>query len=102
LGTWDDEPAEPLLDRYDQLDDVLGTASAAFLGVTLRCARCHDHKFEPFSQAEYYQVLANFQPWKRPQNERKDLDRPVGTAAELAAYRAFSSRSEDRGRDLKK
>src|SRR5207248_6110172 len=48
LGTWDDEPADPQVDRYDQLDDVLGITATAFLGVTLRCARCHDHKFEPF------------------------------------------------------
>src|SRR5262249_30862003 len=58
LGTWDDEPAEPMLDRYDQLDDVLGTTASVFLGVTLRCARCHDHKFEPFSQVDYYRMLA--------------------------------------------
>ena len=88
LGTWDDEPAEPMVDRYDQLDDVLGTTATAFLGITLRCARCHDHKFEPFSQADYYRMLAVFEPLKRPQNDRADLDRPVGTEAELAAYHA--------------
>ena len=71
LGTWDDEPAEPKVDRYDQLDDVLGTAATAFLGITLRCARCHDHKFEPFSQADYYRMLAVFEPLKRPQNDRR-------------------------------
>ncbi len=88
LGTWDDEPAEPLVDRYDQLDDVLGTTATAFLGVTLRCARCHDHKFEPFSQADYYRMLAVFEPLKRPQEGRTEMDRAVGTEAELAAYRA--------------
>ncbi len=88
LGTWDDEPADPLVDRYDQLDDVLGTTATAFLGITLRCARCHDHKFEPFSQVDYYRMLAVFEPLKRPQNDRDELDRPVGTEAELAAYRA--------------
>ena len=62
LGTWDDEPADPLVDRYDQLDDVLGTTATAFMGVTLRCARCHDHKFEPFSQEDYYRMLAVFEP----------------------------------------
>ena len=70
LGTWDDEPAEPMVDRYDQLDDVLGTTATAFLGITLRCARCHDHKFEPFSQADYYRMLAVFEPLKRPRNDR--------------------------------
>jgi hypothetical protein len=88
LGTWDDEPAEPRVDRYDQLDDVLGTTTAAFLGVTLRCARCHNHKFDPFTQKEYYRMLAVFEPLKRPQKGRNDLDRYVGTAQELAAYRA--------------
>src|SRR5207237_9455685 len=92
LGTWDDEPAEPMVDRYDQLDDVLGTVATAFLGLTLRCARCHDHKFEPFSQVDYYRMLAVFQPLKRPQDDRADLDRPVGTQAALAAYHATPAR----------
>lgn len=87
LGTWDDEPAEPLVDRYDQLDDVLGTTATAFLGLTLRCARCHDHKFEPFTQVDYARMLAVFEPLKRPQRARADLDRFVGSQAELAAYR---------------
>ncbi len=94
LGTWDDEPAEPAVDRYDQLDDVLGTAATAFLGITLRCARCHDHKFEPFSQVDYYRMLAVFEPLKRPQIDRLELDRPVGTEAELAAYHASLSKHE--------
>jgi hypothetical protein len=78
LGTWDDEPADPKVDRYDQLDDVLGTTASAFLGLTLRCARCHDHKFEPFTQADYYRMLAVFEPLRRPQDGRRDLDVPVG------------------------
>jgi hypothetical protein len=94
LGTWDDEPAEPLVDRYDQLDDVLGTTAAAFLGVTLRCARCHDHKFEPFSQVDYYRMLAVFEPLKRPQKGRADLDLPVGNPAEVAAYREATTRAD--------
>jgi uncharacterized small protein (DUF1192 family) len=99
LGTWDDEPADPLVDRYDQLDDVLGTTATAFLGITLRCARCHDHKFEPFSQADYYRMLAVFEPLKRPQSDRDDLDRPVGTEAELAAHRtAVAAADADFGR----
>ncbi len=94
LGTWDDEPADPGIDRYDQLDDVLGTAATAFLGITLRCARCHDHKFEPFSQVDYYRMLAVFQPLKRPQDNRTDLDVLVGTESELAAFHAGLARSE--------
>jgi Protein of unknown function (DUF1553)/Protein of unknown function (DUF1549) len=94
LGTWDDEPADPLVDRYDQLDDVLGTTATAFLGITLRCARCHDHKFEPFSQADYYRMLAVFEPLKRPQDDRDELDRPVGTEAERSANRAALAQAD--------
>jgi len=94
LGTWDDEPPEPMVDRYDQLDDVLGTTATAFLGITLRCARCHDHKFEPFTQVDYYRMLAVFQPLKRPQDGRTELDRPVGTEAELAAYHEVLVRTD--------
>ncbi len=83
LGTWNDEPPELMVDRYDQLDDVMGVTATAFLGLTLRCARCHDHKFEPFTQKDYYRMLAVFQPLKRPLKERPrgvvpprlDLDR---------------------------
>ena len=96
LGTWDDEPPEPKVDRYDQLDDVLGTAATAFLGITLRCARCHDHKFEPFSQVDYYRMLAVFEPLKRPQEGRIEMDRPVGTEGELAAYHAETARANTR------
>jgi hypothetical protein len=91
LGSWDDEPAEFLVDRYDQLDDVLGTTATAFLALTLRCARCHDHKFEPFSQADYYRMLAVFEPLKRPEiiasaTHRKEHERFVGSQEELRAF----------------
>jgi hypothetical protein len=92
LGTWDDEPADPKVDRYEQLDDILGTVSATFLGLTLRCARCHNHKFEPLSQIDYARMLAVFEPLKRPQNGRTDLDLPVGTLQERAVEEASVSR----------
>ena len=94
LGPWDDEPADPMVDRYDQLDDVVGTTTATFLAITLRCARCHDHKFEPFSQRDYSRLLAVFEPLKRPQNGRDDLDRHVGRPEELAQYRAAIAQAD--------
>jgi len=102
LGTFDDEPAEPLLDRYDQLDDVLGTTSAAFLGITLRCARCHDHKFDPYKQTDYYRFLAVFEPLKRPLDGQKELDRLVGTEAELNAYRLAMSKADEQVTPLRR
>ena len=47
-------------ERYDELDDMLGTTGTAFLGLTIGCARCHDHKFDPIPQADYYRLLSTF------------------------------------------
>jgi cytochrome c551/c552 len=47
-----------LLARQDEIEEVLGTFGQAFLGLTLNCARCHDHKFDPVSQEEYYRFAS--------------------------------------------
>lgn len=85
LGHWDDEPADPAADRYDQLDDIVSTTGQAFLGLTIGCARCHDHKFEPLSTKDYYSLIAIFNPLQRPQKGRAELTVPVG-AGKLEAY----------------
>lgn len=46
--------------RADELDDMVATTGTAFLGLTLGCARCHSHKFDPISQREYYSLTAIF------------------------------------------
>ncbi|HUG92287.1 MAG TPA: DUF1553 domain-containing protein, partial [Planctomycetaceae bacterium] len=46
--------------RQDELDEVVETVGAAFLGLTVGCARCHDHKFDPIPQADYYRFLSTF------------------------------------------
>jgi hypothetical protein len=83
LGPWDDEPADPVTDRFDQLDDIVSTTSQVFLGLTLGCARCHNHKFEPLTARDYYAMVAVFNGLERPRNGRTELDRPVGTPLEL-------------------
>jgi hypothetical protein len=60
LGLWDDEPVDPLQAYYDHLDDVVSTTSEVFLGLTINCARCHDHKIDPISQRDYYRFTAFF------------------------------------------
>jgi len=70
LGLWDDEPADPKLARYDELDDMVTTVSQVFLGITVNCARCHDHKIDPILQADYYSMVAFFQDIQRFSNDR--------------------------------
>jgi len=60
LGIWDDEPADRELARYDYLDDLVRVTGESFLGLTIGCARCHDHKIDPISQKDYYAMLDFF------------------------------------------
>jgi hypothetical protein len=46
--------------RYDAMDDMLSTTGSAFLGLTIGCARCHDHKYDPIPSADYYRMLSTF------------------------------------------
>ncbi|MCI0455785.1 MAG: PSD1 and planctomycete cytochrome C domain-containing protein [Gemmataceae bacterium] len=67
-GPWDESSLrdirEDSIDRkagqYLDRDDMVGTVSLAFLSATVQCARCHDHKFDPISQEEYYGLQAVF------------------------------------------
>jgi hypothetical protein len=85
VGPWDDEPADPKQDRFDQLDDVVSTTAEVFLGLTLGCARCHDHKFEPLTSLDYYRMVAVFSGLERPRKERTELTLPVATPEQLRA-----------------
>ena len=73
LGAWDDEPTDRLQARYDELDDIVTTTSQVFLGLTVNCARCHDHKLDPIPQKDYYRLLAFFHG-VRPYGKSKKAD----------------------------
>ena len=49
---------------YDKMDDIVSATGAAFLGLTIGCARCHDHKYDPISQKDYYRLVGFFLPGK--------------------------------------
>lgn len=65
----------------DILNEVTDVTAEVFLGVSLACARCHDHKFDPILQEDYFRFQAFFTPLRH----RDDLE--VATPAELADYR---------------
>jgi hypothetical protein len=67
--------------RADELDDMVTTTSAVFLGLTVGCARCHDHKYDPIPQKDYYRMQAIFFPFEK-------TDRLLVSASEAAALKA--------------
>ena len=74
-GESDGNPDEVRADRYYALESVMQNTSSSLLGLTIQCAKCHDHKFEPLSQLDYYHWQAVFYPtfniekWVKP-NDR--------------------------------
>ena len=54
------DPMLALMQRQDELADMINTTGTAFLGLTLGCARCHSHKFDPVTQRDYYSIQAIF------------------------------------------
>jgi hypothetical protein len=75
--TYEDELNRPF-ERYQVLHDTIENLTTNLLGLTVACARCHDHKYDPVPQAEYYQLLAVLKPvynpeaWVKPQDRHLD------------------------------
>lgn len=93
LGPQDN--SAPLFDegaraRAEWLADLTETTASAFLAVTMSCCRCHDHKFDPLSQADHFRLRAFFEPVKYADDVALDL------AAEQAEIRAQHAEVEVR------
>jgi len=70
--------------RYDELDDKLNTTTTAMLGLTLGCARCHDHKYDPLPARDYYRMLSTFTT-----TVRSEVEMPLDALAYQKAKEAF-------------
>ena len=96
MGPWDAErgasvqKSEVIAELYNELDDMVSTTSQVFLGLTIGCARCHDHKFDPLTAKDYYSMVAVFRGLKREHNGRAELSRAALPPGQLV------------GKDLKK
>ena len=108
LGIWDDEPVDPQQALYDDLDDILTVTSQVFLGLTINCCRCHDHKLDPIPQQDYYRMLAFFGGVTRfgvrsQESIRKASLRPIASeeekrrqAKEIAGHQAKVRENDQR------
>jgi hypothetical protein len=80
--------------RYDYLDDVLGAVGKGMLGLTVQCARCHDHKFDPILQKDYYAMEASFFGYV-------EVEYPLGPREQADAYMRKMTEIEEKVATLK-
>ena len=73
--------------RYNELDDMLSTVGTSMLGITIGCARCHDHKFDPIPQADYYTMLSTF-----TSTIRSNVDMQVNSKSHAEAMVAWQTK----------
>jgi mono/diheme cytochrome c family protein len=99
LGIWDDEPTDPLQARYDGLDDIVATTGQVFFGLTVDCARCHDHKIDPIPQKDYYRLLAFFHNVNHYRNGGPTDERAIETDAAGKREREERVRAWEQKRD---
>ena len=59
----------PVFNRTTWLDEVVEHTSKAFLGLTMNCCKCHDHKYDPLPQTDYYRLRAFFEPYQLRQEQ---------------------------------
>jgi hypothetical protein len=87
-GESDGNPDEQRTDRFTVLEGTLQITMNSLLGLTIQCARCHEHKFEPITHKDYYSLQAIFFPAYNPERWTKPNDRAVtvGTRAERALH----------------
>ncbi len=100
LMQWDDEPADRLLHLFDNLDDDLRITTEGMLGMTVGCARCHDHKGDPISQEDYYSFMAFFRGMKQPGKGGANIEN-VGGGEGDASYQTALQKHDSEGERIK-
>jgi hypothetical protein len=79
--------------RQEILNDMTDTAGQVFLGLTVGCARCHNHKFDPIPQKDYYRLQAFFSGFRAPDD--LVLDRPEAVADHQARLRVWEEKTAE-------
>jgi len=87
--------ADPIVERQAELTEITGTVGAVFLGLTLGCCRCHDHKFDPLPATDYYRLQSFFAASAL-------VESPIASKAEQDAYDAARKAVEARLAPLRK
>ena len=78
--------------RHNVLNEMTSTVGSVFLGMQIGCAQCHDHKFDPISQRDFYRLRAFFE------NGNIFRDHPIPSAADIARQKAWETERIERAR----
>src|SRR5262249_22145973 len=79
---------DPAVRRQSELTEITGTVGSVFLGLTIGCARCHDHKFDPLPTTDYYRLQSFFAAAQL-------VEVPIAAAAEVASYEAARKAAQE-------
>ncbi|MEW4451265.1 DUF1549 domain-containing protein, partial [Bremerella sp. JC817] len=85
---------DPKVRRQSELSGVTGTVGSVFMGLTIGCAKCHDHKFDAIPTTDYYRLQAFFEAAEM-------VELPIATDEERAAYQAAEEAVAEQTKPLK-
>lgn len=96
---------DPVKQEMDIIDEQVDTLSKSFLGLTVGCARCHDHKFDPISAKDYYAMAGIFKSTKTMENFRVVADwyeRPIGSKINQEKVKEINAKIGEKSEVLNK
>ncbi|HKI21435.1 MAG TPA: PSD1 and planctomycete cytochrome C domain-containing protein, partial [Isosphaeraceae bacterium] len=95
---------DPVKMEMDIIDEQLDTVGRVFMGLTIGCARCHDHKFDPIPTADYYALAGIFKSTRSMKNHKVVAmwnERPLATGAQRAAFEVHQQEVARRNAEIK-
>ena len=106
-GESDGNPDEVRTDRYYALESEMQIIGSSLLGITFQCAKCHDHKFEPITQKDYYALQAflypafNIEKWTKPNDRVVNANLPGELEAWQTSEKKLDAELENRKQEFR-